>query len=107
MDLSAAGIATSYGLTAEVLAAMPLPRRYRMTLSEFLRTSFAGRPPSRYTIKQAIERGEYAGEKIGSSYFIFVDENCEPLRPAITSTPAPTGNALADQLLNEWTSERK
>jgi len=46
------------------------PSFYRMKISEFIRMSFIGRPPAARTIKAAIEAGEWAGEKIGSSYFI-------------------------------------
>lgn len=82
------------------------PRHYRMTLSEFLRTAFIGKPPCRNTIKAAIERKEWLGEKIGGNWFIFVDEAGQPVRPEAPASTT-TGNALADALLIEWSQGRK
>ena len=94
----------------------PSPQVYRMTLAEFRRTCFLGRPPSANTIKAAIARGQWAGERVGGLYFVLVDAYGQPMpgRP-VTRAPAAstapdsaharqprTGNAAADQLLLEY-----
>lgn len=83
------------------MSAVPKPQFYRMTLSAFLRTGFLGKPPSRNTVKRFIDGREWAGEKVGGTYFIFVDELGQPIRPT-----SATGNAAADALLNEWSQGR-
>lgn len=82
------------------------PAYYRMTLSEFLRRAFLGKPPSRNTIKAAIERKEIAGEKLGGMYFVFVDEAGQPIRPQKSEASPGTGNALADSLIMQWRANK-
>lgn len=74
-----------------------------MRISEFLRTHFVGKPPSRNTIYRAIDGGIWQGERLGSLYLIHVDQNGQPLAGA---TRAGTGNPEADALLREWESTR-
>lgn len=83
------------------MSTFPKPAFYRMTIREFLRHAFIGKPPTPYKIKAAIEAKEWAGEKIGSAYFIFVDEHAQPIRPQ-----SPTGNLGSDALLKEWSHSR-
>ncbi len=80
---------------------VPAPSFYRMKISEFIRMNFIGRPPTVRTIRAAIVSGQWAGEKVGSSYFIFVDEHAQPIRPE-----SPTGNSGADEVLRTWSHNR-
>lgn len=86
------------------MSAVPAPSYYRMTVAEFRRRAFLGKPPSANTIKAAIERKEWLGEQIGGLWFIFVDAVGQPIR----SKPAPpkTGNDGADRLIMEWQSSK-
>lgn len=85
---------------ASPLTAQPF---YRMTLAEFRRTAFAGRPPSKRAIAAIIASGEWAGETIAGQTFIFVDGAGQPIRPA---KPARTGNDAVDALLQDWEQSR-
>jgi hypothetical protein len=79
----------------------PRPSYYRMTIAEFRRAAFLGRAPCANTIKTIIERGDWAGEKVGGLYFVFVDEAGQPLRGRV-GAPRGTGNADADRLIIQW-----
>lgn len=45
-----------------------------ITISEYQRLGFEGKPPCANTIKRWIERGIVAGEKRGGLYFVHVGE---------------------------------
>lgn len=79
------------------------PSYYRMTLAEFRRTAFAGRPPSKRALAEIIASGEWAGETVAGQTFIFVDGAGQPIRPA---KPARTGNEAVDALLQDWEQSR-
>lgn len=83
------------------MSAAPEPTYYRMTLTEFARTAFKGKPLSRNTIKTLLANGVWLGEKVGGTYLIFVDDNGQPIAGKPTQTPA-TGNPEADALIMEW-----
>lgn len=71
----------------------------RMLLSEYQKRAFVGRPPAINTLKRMIERGDLLGEKWGNLWIVFVDDNGNAVQP--------TGNALADKVLQRWHSRRK
>jgi len=75
----------------------------RMTLAEFRRTGFAGRPPTKRAILKIIESGEWLGETVAGQTFIFVDAAGQPIR---ATKPATTGNANADAVLRDWEKSR-
>lgn len=80
------------------MSAAPLPNFYRMTLSEFARQMFVGKPPSRNTLKAMIERQQWQGEKVGGMYFVFVDAKGQP----IPGNGPQTGNRKADRFIMTW-----
>lgn len=45
-----------------------------ITISEYRRLAFVGKPPCANTIKRWIDTGEISGERIGGMYFVHVDE---------------------------------
>jgi hypothetical protein len=75
-----------------------------MTIAEFRRTAFLGRAPCANTIKGTIERGDWAGERVGGLWFIFVDAHGQPI-PGKPKKPE-TGNAAANQIIMEWEQSR-
>lgn len=78
------------------------PPYFRMKLGEFMRT-FVGKPPARNTLKAMIDRRDYLGERVGATYFLFVDEHGQPLKP---TQEVATGNSEADVLLQNWLQTR-
>jgi hypothetical protein len=83
----------------------PKPSYFRMSISDFRRSAFKGRPPSPNTIKAAIRDRTWAGEKVGNLYYIFVDDDGQPL-PGKPAAPQ-TGNPAADALIMDWLANKK
>jgi hypothetical protein len=69
-----------------------------MSIAEYRRTAFLGRPPAAITVRRWLEAGDLPGEKIGGSWFVLVDESGEAYRPKKVTT----GSAGADALLLAW-----
>lgn len=90
------------------MAAAPTPSYYRMTLTEFAKRAFLGRPLSRNTLKALIDNRTWLGEKVGSTYLIFVDAAGQPVsgKPEPVAGMPSTGNAEADALIMEWNQSR-
>ena len=46
----------------------------RITVNEYRRLAFVGKPPCANTIKRWIDNGTISGEKIGGLYFVHVGD---------------------------------
>jgi len=55
----------------------------RITVNEYRRLAFEGKPPCANTIKRWIDRGIISGEKIGGLYFVHVGAPDRPDNPLI------------------------
>jgi hypothetical protein len=70
--------------------------KLRMSIAEFRRRAFVGRAPSSVTVRRWIQAGQVAGERIGGTWFVLVDESGQPLR---TRKAQATGNVDADAII--------
>lgn len=74
---------------------------FRAKISEYQAHGFLGTPPSAMTIRRQLENEDLPGEKRGGMWFVFVDENWQPVEK-----PQQISDPLANQLLSEWNSGR-
>ena len=79
----------------------------KLSLTEYRRVAFAGKPPGMTTLKRWINDGQLPGEKMGTRYFVTVNQALEvvALPNAKLLTQVDTGNAQADALLAEILTE--
>jgi hypothetical protein len=73
-----------------------------MTVSEFRRTAFVGKPPASATIRRMVERRDLPGEIRGKSVWIYVDESGNP----VDCHQTPAAQAAAALMLKEWNNGR-
>jgi len=77
----------------------------KITLSEYRETAFVGnRRPCMTTLKKYIDQKILPGHKLGALYFVWVDEQMNPVEPLCLHRKhySGTGNEQADQLIAEY-----
>lgn len=70
----------------------------RMTVSEYQKTAFVGRPPCLNTLRAQIRSGSLPGEIRGRSYYVYVDQYGQPLADAAEDAR----QSRAEQVMFEW-----
>ena len=81
----------------------------RMAISDFRKIGFVGKKaPSITTLKRWIDGGQIPGEKLGTMYYVWINQTLElekPPRADITSK-MKTGNNEADRIAEKFLEQR-
>lgn len=81
----------------------------RMAISDFRKIGFVGKKaPSITTLKRWIDNGQIPGEKLGTMYYVWVNQTLELEKPpsAELISKMKTGNEVADRIAARFIEQR-